>query len=241
MAKLKGFIAVILTLALIVAGAYFPKAVSIFLDWKNNKNASSNPISPIRFEIAKDIPSLGKLAILSKLDNCIELSESKATMTEEDVMDAVYEGIQPYIDSLLIAYSEKDVQMYPSLLLQAEGNQDLQSIAWFVTIAGDPANYTYLQLLIDDETGSILMISFTYENLEAPLVGTEALTVFADIYFNGLGIDNYAQFAARDLEYAYVGDNANAVRYRFGDAVYGEVNIDLYVHDHGFYVEFPSI
>ena len=84
------------------------------------------------------------------------------------------------------------------------------------------------------------MISFTHENLQGMLGGTEALSAFTDIYFTALGFDDYAQFLVRDLEYAYVGDNANAARYRFGDAVYGEVNVDLYVHEHGFYIEFPS-
>ena len=240
MAKLKGLIAVVLALALIVAGAYFPKAISTILDWQNGGNVSTNPISSIRIEISKDIPSLGKLALLSRLGSSIELTESKAKMNKEEVMEAVYTGIQPYVDSQLIAYSEQSVQMYPSLI-QAKDDQDLQSIVWFVEITGDPANYTFLQLILDDETGDIIMISFTHENLEGLLFGMEALSAFADIFFTMLGIDDYAQFVVRDLEYAYVGDNANAIRYRFGDAVYGEVNVDLYVHEHGFYIEFPSI
>lgn len=240
MAKLKGLITVVLALALIVAGAYFPKAISTILDWQNGGNVSTNPISSIRIEISKDIPSLGKLALLSRLGSSIELTESKAKMNKEEVMEAVYTGIQPFVDSQLLAYSEQSVQMYPSLI-QAKDDQDLQSIVWFVEITGDPANYTFLQLILDDETGDIIMISFTHENLEGLLFGMEALSAFADIFFTSLGIDDYAQFVVPDLEYAYVGDNANAIRYRFGDAVYGEVNVDLYVHEHGFYIEFPSI
>ena len=154
-------------------------------------------------------------------------------------MEAVYTGIQPYVDSQLMAYNEQSVQMYPCLM-QAKDDQGLQSIAWFVEITGDPINYTFLQLVVDDETGNILMISFTHENLQGLLFGIEALTVFADIFFNGLGIDDYASYLVPDLEYAYVGDNANAIRYQLGDSVYGEVNVDLYVHEHGFYIEFPS-
>ena len=98
MAKLKGFIAVVLALTLIVAGAYFPKAISTILDWQNSGNISTNPISSIRIEIAKDIPSLGKLALLSRLESTIEIPESKAKMSKEEVMEAVYTGIQPYVD-----------------------------------------------------------------------------------------------------------------------------------------------
>ncbi|MBQ9843709.1 MAG: hypothetical protein IJO31_06095 [Oscillospiraceae bacterium] len=239
MAKLKGFIAVVLALALIVAGAYFPKAISTILDWQNRGNVSTNPISSIRIEMAKDIPSLGKLALLSRLESTIEIPESKAKMNKEEVMEAVYTGIHPYVDSQLMAYCEQSVQMHPCLI-QAKDDQDMQSIVWFVEIIGDPVNYTFLQLIIDDETGNILMISFTHENLQGLLFGIEALTVFADIFFNGLGIDDYASYLTPDLKYAYVGDNANAIRYQLGNSVYGEVIVDLYVHEHGFYIEFPS-
>lgn len=239
MAKLKGFVAVVLALALIVAGAHFPKAISTILDWQNRGNVSTNPISSIRIEIAKNIPSIGKLALLSRLGSTIELTESKAKMSKEEVMEAVYTGIQPYVDSQLMVYNEQSVQMYPCLM-QEKGDQGLQSIVWFVDITGDPINYTFLQLVVDDETGNILRISFTHENLQGLLFGIEALTVFADVFFNGLGINDYASFLAPDLEYAYVGDNANAIRYQLGDSVYGEVIVDLYVHEHGFYIEFPS-
>lgn len=240
MAKLKGLIAVVLTLALIVAGAYFPKAISAFLDWQNRGAVAANPFSSVRIEMAKNIPSLGKLAILSRLGSSIELTESKAKMSKEEVMEAVYTGIGPYVDAQLMAYSEQSVQMYPSLI-QAKGDQGLQSVVWFVEITGDPINYTFLHLVIDDETGDILRISFTHENLQGLLFGHEALRVLADIFFNGLEIHDYASYLTPDLEYAYVGDKANAIRYQLGGSVYGQVIVDLYVHEHGFYIEFPSI
>ena len=177
MAKLKGFIAAVLVLALIVAVAYFPKAISIFLDWKNNGTASLNPIASIRIELDKNIPSLGKLAILNRLGSSIELSENKAKMNQEEVLAAVHKGIQPYLDTQLMVYSEVDIQMHPSLI-QSQTDQGLQSIVWFVDITGDISNYTFLQLIVDDETGSILMISFTHENLQGMLDGTEALSEF---------------------------------------------------------------
>ena len=60
MAKLKGFIAVVFTLVLIVAVAFFPKAISILLDLKNNGTASLNPIASIRIELEKKHSLLGQ-------------------------------------------------------------------------------------------------------------------------------------------------------------------------------------
>lgn len=240
MGKLKGFIAIISALALIFLTAYFPKIISMFLDWRNTGNASYNPIASIQLEIKTDISPLGRLAMLSRMDGNIELSESKAKMSKEKVMEAVYYGLQPYIDSQLAVYSEQDVQMHPSLI-QVQNDQALQGIVWMVTVSGDPANFTFFDMIIDDETGHILRINYTSEALRDTLIGTEALYAFSDIYFTSLGIDDYTHFAASDLEYAYLGDNTTAIRYRFGDALYGEINIDLYVHDRGFYVEFPNV
>lgn len=241
MSKLKGFVAIVFALAVISAGAYFPKIVSLCLDWSNTGNVSYDPITSIRLEIKKDIPALGKLAMLSRMDGNIELSESKAKMTKEEVMDAVYNGLQPYIDAQLAVYSEQEVQMHPSLFW-VQNDPDLQGIVWLVTVYGDPdpVDFTFFDMVIDDETGQILRIFYTSEAPSDVLTGTDALSAFADIFFTGLNIDDYRQGAASDLEYAYVGDNATAIRYRFGDALYGEINIDLYVYEHGFYIEFPS-
>ena len=242
MNKLKEFTALMLTLALIAAGAYLPKAVSLFLDRSDTGNASFAPISSLRFEISKNIPSIGKLAILSRLDSSFELRESKAQMTQQEVLDAIHTGVQPYIDAQLMVYSEADVEMRPTLV-QAQDDQALQSVVWLVAISGDPADSSLLQMVIDDETGNILMISSACENvnIEASLAGPEALAVLADIYFTGLGIDDYARSEVRDLEYAYTQDNTSAVRYCFYDSTYGEVNVDLYVHEYGFDIEFPGV
>ena len=174
------------------------------------------------------------------MNGTIGLSEDKAKMTKEEVMAAIHVGLQPYIDAQLVAYSENEVQLHPSLI-QVQNHPELQSIVWIVTITADFPSYTYFDLMIDDETGHILLISYASDGFKDALVGTEALSAFADIYFTSLGINDYMKFVVPDLEYAYVGDNAVAMRYRFGDTTYGEVNVDLFVIEHGFYIQFPRM
>ena len=240
MSKVKVFLTVTLALALICVGAFFPKITARFLDLRNAGNASYNPITSVRLEIKTDIPSIGKLAMLCNMDSNIEISESKATMTASEVMEAVYSELQPYIDSQLLTYSEYEVYMQPSLV-QSSNNQNLQGIVWWVTISGDPSNYSFLDLAIDDETGHILRINYSIEDPTDNISGLEALYVLSDIYFSGLDMNYYESYAVSDLEDTYVGDNAVAIRYRFGDVVYGEVNVDMYVYEHGFYMEFPNV
>ncbi|MBQ8831487.1 MAG: hypothetical protein IJ017_07800 [Oscillospiraceae bacterium] len=240
MSKLKVFLTVIPALALICIGAFFPKIIAKFLDIQNTGNASYNPIESVRLEIKTDIPSLGKLAMLSSMDSNITISESKANMTTEEVMEAVYSGLQPYIDSQLLTYAEYEVYMQPSLV-QSSNNQNLQGIVWWVTISGEPSDYCFLDLAIDDETGQILRINYSVEDPTDNIGGLEALYILSDIYFSGLSMNYYENYAVPDLEDTYVGDNTVAIRYRFGDVVYGEVNVDMYVHEHGFYMEFPNV
>ena len=65
------------------------------------------------------------------------------------------------------------------------------------------------------------------------------LARFAETYFGGLAVENYENFATEELENRYIGDDVAGIRYRIGDTAYGEVNLDLYVHPYGFYVDTP--
>lgn len=247
MHKRKICIAVLLTFALLAAGACFPNIVSHILDWQHNGVPSYNPIMSIQLEIKRDVPALGRLAMMSRMDGYIELAESKASMTKEEVMTAVSNGLAPYIDTQLMdaqlmEYSESDVQLHPCLI-QVPNMPDLQGVVWFVTVSADPNAFSYLGMAIDDETGDILQINYTCEVEMNTISGVEALNQFADIFFSSLGIEDYWYFAETNLEYEYTAEDVNAMRYSLGvgDKVYGEVNIDLYVHEHGFYVEFPEM
>lgn len=240
MRKVKISIAVFLTLTLLAAGAYFPNIVSHILDWQHNGAASYNPIASVRLEIKKDVPSLGRLAMMCRMDRYIELTEGMASMTKEEVMTAVCDGLTPYVDAqlmeYLMEYSENDIELYPCLI-QVPDLPDLQGVVWLVTVTS-PNAASYLDMAIDDETGHILGINYTCDAEMNAMTGVEALNVFADIFFSSLGIEDYWYFAETNWEYGYVGENAYNVRYSFGDRVYGEININLCVYKHGFFVEF---
>lgn len=238
MRKWKTFLAIAVMLAFLLAGAFFPKTISGIYDWKNTGVPASQPLGTIQLELRTNISAMGKLSMMSRMTGSIELAERKAEMTKAEVLDTVHKALQPYIDAKLIADAPGEVQLYPCLV-QVEDALELQSILWVVTISGYSPGFSYIDLAVDDETGRILSISYTYE-MGDPLSGKEALSAFADIYFTGLGIADYAQFASSDLDYAFEDETSHAMRYRFGDIQYGEINVDLHVHSNGFYVEFPG-
>lgn len=236
MSKLKTGIAAVLTLALLVGGAFFPKLVSAVQDQISRDNATSNPIRSIQLEIEKNVSVLGRMVMLVNVQGAIELTENKTKMTSQEVMDAARKGLQPYIDVNLIKYNEAEVTLSPHLL-QVPDMLELQGIVWSVaiTIAADP--YSYINLIIDDETGHILQIWYASEDNPCDIPAEDALVLLAEIFFSSLDLDYAAQGIA--VESIYANDALNAAnRYCFTDPKYGEVLVDLYVYPEGFYIEY---
>lgn len=241
MGKLKSVIAVLATAALITVCGLFPNIFFFLADRSQGKEADFIPINPVRLEIKPELTSLGKLAVLCGADFHLELSEAQTNLTKEQVTEAVHKGLMPFTDTALISYVGENMELRPELF-QVSQNPDLQAVVWLVDLThelyGDPKTFTNIGLVIDDETGTVLAISYTCETPGKAPVGKEALSIFADIFFSGLGVADHSRYQVSDLEYA--GDNGDAFRYCFTDDLWGEVFVDLYVHDHGFYVEFPD-
>lgn len=239
MGKLKIAGAVLLTLALLFAGASIPWLTAWFMDGLYTQKGSMSPMTSIELQIHQDTPSIGKLAMMSRMDGNLAIKENKASMTQQEVLQAVESGLRPYIDAHLVSYAETDIQMQPRLA-QVQSEPELQGVFWIVTVSGDSPDYSFIDLVLDDETGKILRISYHSEKQRTANSNAEALGILTDIFFSGLGIEEYQESASSDLNGVYVGDNAQAMRFRFGDKQYGEVNVDLYVYDGGFYVELPK-
>lgn len=237
MRRLKIAALVLLTAAVLIGGAYVPNLVARFRDWRATGRETLNPMPTVVLNISRDISSTDKLTMMSRIDSLLPIPESKAGMSGEDVMAAVREGLRPYVDTQLAVYYEDRVEMQP-YFVQVLDQPELQSVIWQVTVSGNDADFTFFDLFLDDETGKILRISYTAENPPGILVGEEALRLFSELFFSGLGVEEYWDYQEANLVYA--GDNGNAVRFRFEDSQFGEILVDLNVHDHGFYVEFPN-
>lgn len=247
MAKLKTGAILLLTLLIIAAVACLPKITATVLDEKRMGEASFHQVQSIQLEIHEKMPSLGRLAMINRMDGVIELSESlaekSASMAPEEVEEAALAALEPYIAAGLMQPFQKWNSEIRPLLGQGVDNPELVGIFWDVTfeIESAPEEFYYANLAIDDETGKLLLINYTSTY---PIVETDRenlLEKFAEIYFTELDIPDYWYYATDDLETRYIGDNAWGVRYRFGDLIYGEVNVDLYSYEYGFYTEFPSL
>ena len=238
MNKLKTGLIFLLTVVILLTGAFLPKIVSAIRDRNHNGRTSSAPIATVELKIEKDISPVAQLIMLCNSDNSTEVSENIAAMTKEEAIEAARAGLAPYIDAGLIKYCEDTVSLSP-LLVQASAMQDLQGIFWFIHIMGDAGGISNINLIMDDETGNILHIEYTYENLTNVMPAQEALDTWSDIFFSALEID-YLD-AIIEAEHVYDDSGYAGHRYAFSDPEYGQIFIDLFIYPYGFSMESSSM
>lgn len=241
MGKPKTFLILLLSLVLLAALAMLPNAVAAVQDSGTLGQTQVSQLQPVQLEIRDDPPAMARLAMMNGLGSVIEVPDQVATMTREEAKEAALTQLQPYMDAGLIDLYDIFHTEIRCMLGQASSNSELNSIFWTVTVIRDDEGLLVIDTAIDDETGSLLWISVT-DNYAPYINDPEAILMpFAEIYFTGLGIDDYGYYVTDDLAEQYIGDDAYGIRYRFGDMIYGEVNVDLYVYPYGFYTEFPVV
>ena len=222
--------------------AYFPKIIAIIQDREILSQAHLEEMQSVQLDIQENLPALGKLALMKNVHkgNCIEISLEDASMSKEKVQSTVTKALQPYYDAGLISLFEEDACEYRPLLIW-DAENSLSGLVWEWSLASTKKKFHDVRVLLDDETGEILLIQYTENNVFEDSVQEDVLSIFCEIYFAGLQIMDYAGFVTDDLEHQYIGDSVQGVRYRFGDVVYGEVNVDFFVYRNGFYLEFPDL
>lgn len=228
----------VLTALLILLCALLPQFMGLVQDRRALNHVDYSQSAQVQLEIQQDMTSLGKLALLCRMEGVLEVPEAMAEMTVEEAEQAALDALQSYVDAGLIPeFPVWHIEAKPLLILTPE-EVDLAGLVWAVTVLSDEEGIMNVSLDIDDATGTLLRLNYAYEYWgETDLDGT--LARFAETYFGGLAVENYENFATEDLENRYLGDNVAGMRYRIGDTAYGEVNLDLYVYQYGFYVDTP--
>lgn len=240
MGKMRKSLILVLTLLCISLMAFLPRFTGWLQDRRTENKVHYEESAQVRLEIQQDMSLLGKLSLLGRMEGGLEVPEAMAELTAEEAEQAAVAALQPYLEAGLIPeFALWHIEARPMLILTPE-KVDLGGLLWTVFILGDEEGVMNMSLDIDDATGTLLRLNFSYEYWEqTDLSG--AFSRLGEVYFSGLGVEDYERFATDDLEALYIGDNTVGRRYRFADAVYGEVNLDLYVHRYGFNVTTPYV
>lgn len=240
MGKMRKSLILLLTLLCISLMAFLPNITGWAQDRTALKQVDYRDSEQVQLEIREDMPLIGKLSLLGRMDGVLEVPDALAKMTVAEVEQAAVDALQPYMEAGLIPeFTVWHVEARPHLI-QTDDTADLAGLIWAVFVLADEEGVLNVSVDIDDATGKPLRIDFVYEYWN-PTDLPGSLVRFAEVYFAGIGVEDCEQFATDDLENRYIGDDTVGRRYRIGDAVYGEVNLDLYVHRYGFYVETPDV
>lgn len=238
MRKLICVAVLLVTGALLTVGAYLPRLAARAQDRTVMDRIRYDPISDVQLQIREGLNGMEKLALMTKLSSNIELFRESASMSEEQVNAAAAKALEPYVAAELMEPWETWDVDWRILLVGDSADLQFNGIVWSGAIAMDSQGGSLADVIIDDETGRLLYVNYgSQRTIEDP---DQALLLdrFAEIFFHGLEITDYQHFVTNDMEHAYIGDNATGVRWRFGDVVYGEINVDLYVYRYGFYMDF---
>lgn len=229
--------------AIIAACAWLPEIISVWQDGKTLGQNQYEPISNIALDIREEeeVSPVAGIAMMCRMDGGLEISESMAKMTRQEAENRALAVLQEYVDAGLVETFDPVMLESPCMLATVTIDPSLNGVYWRVTlVSADDHDYAHFDLAIDDKTGCVLAVSYTREKNRYDQPYETLIASFAQIYFHSFGIENYMDFATDDLRNQYIGEKTYAVRYGFGDLVYGELNVDLFAHKYGFYTEFPG-
>lgn len=232
---------ILVTLALLVLFACFPAITSAVQDWEIMHRSAFGQIEPLQLDIRSSVPAMGKLAMMCRQEALIEVSPDLAALTPSEVEQIACEAIGPYVDAgMADPFHQEESEFYVvrPVLVQVPEMPELSGIIWDVELHSDASAYYEFTVAIDDETGKVLLVGFHSDYVIAESELSGFLDAFAEIFFTGLEIEDYQHYVTTDMEKAYVGDQARAVRYSFPDTDFGQINVEFYVYQHGFYMEF---
>lgn len=189
MRKWKLALLLLLTAALIIAGAKLPGITSAVTDSAALGKVSYGILESVQLELRErnSLTTMEKL-ILSRSGDSIEVTEKDTRMTMEQALEAADEALAPYIDAELITWvGERTTECHPRLMFEASFG--LHGYFWniFITYGGDSSRN--LNLLLDDATGKIITIYYaTEETLFGETEMSGSLETFVQVYREGLDL-----------------------------------------------------
>lgn len=252
MRRLRTFLILLLTVALIALFAVMPKLAAAVSDQFTNGRSGSAPMQSVELALdahKTDEPGymMRKLALEQRMVT-IPIEPEQASMTEEEVLNAAQVGMSVYIEANMFDWFEYTFcSAEPYLGIDPEDKNN-NSIFWGVTFTTQSAPYHYLFLHIDDETGRILYLSYETDgpdkfNYYYPENQRLMMEGFVDAFFSPLNLtrrNEYENLLGESVIEQDLTDDVTCVVYTFEDAQYGTIHVAFHISPEGLHVYFPS-
>lgn len=184
---LKPLILLLLTAAVIAAGARLP---AIAGDWMSRDDTVSYAdITPVELEFGDRaaLSPLKKMYLVGQFDG-INVSERDTRMTSAQALEAAETVLAPYIDAGLVNWTGGNVDICQPKLLFDNGT-GWYGYFWIISKTGEELQANTLSLILDDETGRLVRISYSEDREEITDAGLDAkLDALVRIYQESLDL-----------------------------------------------------
>ena len=246
MRKLKIPVLILITIALLIVGATLPAIASALQDQAVVNRSGFGEMESLKLdfsdpEVAPVTPLLQKLALLRD-GSFYTVSPSKTKIAQSDIEQVVRDGLDPYYEAELIPYNWGNYE-FSALphLVYSKVDVDAYAIFWVVSIYWLDSE-EYLDLYVDADTGNILYLHFSsYKTLEA-YTAYGYLGMLSSTYLNATGLmeimNDPGSWAVKDVTCDTSGLNAQNdpwIAYRIIHPEYGELEIQFWLYQNGFY------
>lgn len=242
----------LLSLAALILGAFLPKIASA---WQDGREAAVlyAPMPEISLEfdhLDQENSIRDKIILLQKEHDSLSIPESMASMSVSAVEKRVLEVVREYqaaglLPALSQELNKKRISASAYLVRRLSGG-DQGTVFWTVDVELDPMNPQYLNLILDDETGTVCTVHYTNEPLlwedpasrenPDPELLEKWLYSLCSLYLTGLG-EEFEDVDPADLARgAVLSDAVLSTALNWSDILYGEISISFTVTDCYFHV-----
>lgn len=244
MKKWKIPLVLLLTLALLIAGAILPGIVAAVQDSTTVNQPGLGTIPSIELELTRvqtSCPVLGTLAMIRE-GQFYSIAESNAAMSTDEAISAVETALAPYYEKELIPYNWSDVGVSATPhLVYHTGNSTFSGILWVISIAWD-SNAHFLDIYLDDATGKLVYLHFNSAQMDVYTPEAYA-EEFCAAYFESTGLDDvlddpeaYGVESITRYDSGLKLPQDKSIAYSLTSKEYGNLTLRFNVYERGFYL-----
>lgn len=237
--KLRSFVILLVSVAVVVLCAFLPDIVSWQQDAKYTGQVQFASVSDIHLEFTDTDRTLKEtIGILGENKDSLDIPAELASMKQDNVHRIAGKAIEAYRNAGLVDENSSFILQSITPMLVYGSGENRNNIFWYLGFY-DYALGLYAHFSIDDRTGSVVSVEFGYTNMEP--YGKKQMEYillnFSETYLESLG-EEFREYDAEELlEQAHMPNDgsylANSVYY-FVDG-YRECSITFFVNQNGFY------
>lgn len=245
MGKVKNILAILLTVILLAGGSLLPVAAARVQDKTTTNVVRYENIEALQLRLEEEealsMTYQEKIFLIMHGEG-LEVTDEKTRLKENDVLEATYAALTPYMELFFGKQLDHDYIHYYPVMVYDGADPSRYAYYWYVTMSLDVSQDDQVIVVLDDETGKLLAVEMTDSEMDIAEPYLQELQYgLSTIYLSQLEISPVAEWPlemAPTAENAAMGIFVVAANYQFIDTLYGEVNIEIGVRTNGFYIFF---